>query len=207
MSQVSLLFREKILSIHHLDQHNDFIIGHDPACQIHIDSLAVSARHAKIVYEGDHTYIIQELEDEAPILVNNKKINSSTHLSDGDRISLGKHTLIFTFDERNENHDFREPEPAPKAVVSHGTTGWVQYLNGKKMGKTIQIKQNMTNITDDLEDNIALISNRSDGFYISYLKGEQPPTINSVSIGEKSTRLANNSKIFMGSQEILFYID
>ncbi|MCU7939676.1 MAG: hypothetical protein KZQ64_01135 [gamma proteobacterium symbiont of Bathyaustriella thionipta] len=65
----------------------------------------------------------------------------------------------------------------------------------------------MTNISDEQKANIAMISNRSDGFYISYLKGDQPPTVNNRNIGEKSMHLENNSRISLGSQEVLFYIN
>lgn len=205
MSQVSLLFKDRILSIHHLDQYNDFIIGHAPDCHIHIDSLAVNPQHAKIKYDN-HIYMIEKVGSKSNIIINNKKIESDAHLSDGDQIRLGKHTLVFTFDERNENHEFREPEPIPAADKSKHT-GWIQFLNGHKMGKTIQIKQSMTNITDEKEDNIALISNRSDGFYISHLKGKQSPKVNNARIGEKSASLMTNSRISIGTQEILFYID
>jgi predicted component of type VI protein secretion system len=205
VSQVSLLFKDRILSIHPLNQYNDFVIGHAHDCHIHIDSLAVNPHHAKILYDN-HTYTIEAVEDESDILINNKKIESSTHLSDGDRISLGKHTLIFTFDERNEKHEFREPASAPTSIAKNGT-GWIQYLNGQKLGTTTQIKKNMTNINDNKSDNVALISIRSDGFYVSYLKGKQPPKLNGKSIGDKSTRLTTNSRISLGSQEILFYID
>ncbi|WP_198265706.1 FHA domain-containing protein [sulfur-oxidizing endosymbiont of Gigantopelta aegis] len=204
MSQVSLLFKDRILSVNHLDQNTHFIIGHAPECQIHIDSLAVSPHHARITYE-DRAYTIEELGNETDILINNKKIDTSAVLSDGDQISLGKHTLIFTFDERNENREFREPEPPPVTMKKSGK-GWVQYLNGLRMGKTIQIKKNMTNISDDKAKSVALISNRADGFYISYLKGASPKVNNAV-IGEKSTLLPSNSRISLGSQDILFYIE
>lgn len=207
MSQVSLLFKDRILSVHHLDQYNDFIIGHAPDCHIHIDSLAVKSHHAKILYD-DHAYTIEPLESEADILINNKNIESSVHLSDGDHISLGKHTLLFSFDERNESNEFREPEPEPVPVsVNRHVTGWIQYLNGQQMGTTVQIKKNMTHISDKNAQNVALISNRSDGFYISHLKGKHSPKINNVSIGEKSTKLSSNNRISLGSLEILFYID
>lgn len=200
---MSLLFKDRILSIHQLNQQNDLIIGNAPDCNVRIDSLAVSPRHAKIVYV-DHGYIIEELENQTSLLVNNKKVEFSAKLSDGDHITVGKHTLVFTFDERNESHAYQEP--AATADVNQGT-GWVQYLNGIKMGKTMQIKKSMTHIADAKEENIALISNRSDGFYISYLKGRQPPLVNDASIGEKSVRLESNSRISIGSQELLFYID
>lgn len=203
MSQVSLSFRDRILSIHQLNQHEDFIIGNALDCQIQIDSLAVSPRHAKITY-ADHNYVIEELDNESNILVNNKKVDNCSELSDGDTITVGKHTLVFTFDERNEEYPYKEPVSAPE--IDQGT-GWIQYLNGKKMGTTLQIKQSMANISDAKEENIALISNRNDGFYISYLKGEKPPLVNNASIGEKSARLENNSRITIGSQELLFYIE
>lgn len=209
MSQVSLLFKDRILSIHQLNQFKDFIIGHAADCQIRIDSLAVGSHHARISYD-DRTYWIETLEDELEdkliVQVNNNKIDSLTQLSDSDKISLGKHTLIFTFDERNETHEFREPAPAPVQKDSKGK-GWLQFLNGQKMGKTLQIKKGMTHVSDEQENNIALISNRSDGFYISYLKGKQPPEVNNVSIGEKSAKLTTNSRISLGTQDILFYVD
>ena len=203
MSQVSLLFKERILSIYPLDQHDSFVIGNTADCPIFIDSLAVSPRHARITYTDD-SYLIEELDNESSILINNKKVDSSERLSDGDQISLGKHTLVFSFDERNERHEHREPETVS---IRTNAIGWIQYLNGHNMGKTIQIKKNMSNISDEKENNIAMISNRSDGFYISYLKGDKPPLVNNESIGEKSTQLANNSRISLGSQEILFYIN
>ena len=205
MSQLSLLFKDRILSIHPLHPQDDFIIGNDPKCNIHIDSLAVSPRHAKVIY-AENTYIIEALENESDLLVNNRKIDSSAHLSDGDRINVGKHTLVFSFDERHEEHQIREPEPEPEPVNTHDT-GWVQYLNGSKMGTTMHIKHSMANISDDKEDNVVMISNRPDGFYISYLKGSKPPEVNNISIGDKSTRLEHNSNIIVGTQKLLFYIE
>ena len=203
MSQVSVLFKDRILSVHPLDQHNSFVIGNSPACQIRIDSLAVSPRHAKITY-SDKTYLLEELENESSILINEKKMDSSKHLSNGDHIGLGKHTLIFSFDERSEKIKYREPEFVPE---ENNDIGWMQYLNGDNMGKTIQVKKNIMNISDEQENNIAMISNRSNGFYISHLKGDTPPLVNNKSIGEKSVRLADKSRISLGSQEILFYIN
>ena len=203
MSQVSVLFKDRILSVHPLDQHNSFVIGNSPACQIRIDSLAVSPRHAKITY-NDQTYLLEELENESSIFINKKKLDSSEHLSNGDHIGLGKHTLIFSFDERSEKIKYREPEFVPG---ENNDVAWMQYLNGDNMGKTIQVKKNIMNISDEQENNIAMISNRPSGFYISHLKGDKPPMVNNMSIGKKSVQLADKSRISLGSQEILFYIN
>ncbi|MCP3850703.1 MAG: FHA domain-containing protein [Gammaproteobacteria bacterium] len=206
MSQVSLLFKERILSIHPLHQSGDFTVGHAPDCQIHIDSLAVSSHHAKIHYQ-DRTYIIEPLNSDSEVKINHTKIESSSHLSDGDIISLGKHTLVFSFDERNEAHEVQEPPIFQDASPQGGQTAWLQYLNGLKMGQSIQIKKNVTRINDTMAEHIALISIRSDGFYISYLKGKHSPKVNNIHIGEKSTKLKTNTRILVGSQEMLFFID
>ncbi len=202
MSQVSLLFKNRILSVYQLNQQDEFIIGHSADCNIAIDSLAISPKHAKINY-ADHCYNIEKIDNEAIILINNKKLDSAVHLSDGDSISIGKHTLMFAFDERNE----KNPAPPPETFAEQQPKGWLQYLNGKDMGKSIQIKQKMINVNDENKDNIALISNRTDGFYLSYLKGDKAPELNGISIGEKSIKLDNYSNIAIGSQEILFYLE
>lgn len=205
MLQVSLSFKDRVLSIYTLDRHKSFVIGHHPDCQICIDSLAVSPRHAKITYQ-DKSFVIDKLDDDANILINNKEIESQQHLSDGDQISLGKHTLTFSFNEKSDELEHKEVKTTSESSVDSGT-GWIQYLNGHDMGKTIQIKKNMSNISDHQEKNIAMISHRTDGFYISYLKGDKPPLVNNESIGEKSIQLTNKSKISLGAQDILFYIN
>ncbi len=201
MSQVSLLFKDRILSVYQLNQQDDFIIGHSADCNIPIDSLAINPKHAKISY-AYHGYSIEKIDDDAVILINNKKMDAAVHLSDSDSISIGKHTLLFAFDEHNE-----KSPPRQFTKVIKQPKGCLQYLNGKDMGLSIQIKKNMINISDENEDNIALISNRAGEFYLSYLKGDEVPEVNGISIGEKSTKLDNNSNITIGAQEILFYIE
>ncbi|MCU7836471.1 MAG: FHA domain-containing protein [gamma proteobacterium symbiont of Taylorina sp.] len=203
MSQLSLSFKDRIISVHQLNQANDLIIGHTPDCDFVIDSLAVSPKHAKITF-SDRVYSIETIDSEAIVLINNQNIDTKTPLSDGDDITIGKHNLLFNFDERNKAAPDRKPE---EPAVTKQLNGWLQYLNGSEMGKTKQIRQKMRNIHDEQEDNIALISKRNDGFYISFLKGDEPLRVNSVSIGETSLKLETNSKISIGSQEILFFID
>jgi len=197
VSQISLLFKKRILSVHPLKPNNDFIIGNSEHCQLYIDSLAISPQHAKISYKKPD-YFISPLDNEAVVLINSKKVESSETLSDGDTITIGKHTLHFSFNE--DNGIFQEEKIIPN------DKGWIQYLNGHDMGKTLPITNNAIEISDAAGDNIAMISSRSDGFYLSYLKGEKPPLINNKRIGEKSERLADNSKIVLGSQEVLFYL-
>ena len=202
MSQLSLLFKDRILSIHPLNQNDEMIVGQAPDCQLQIDSLAVSEKHANITYD-DSVYSIEPIDSDSIILINDINISEKTPLSDGDKITIGKHSLVFNFDERNNATEDSEVE----IHFQEQLTGWLQYINGSEMGTTKQIRQKMRNISDEHEDNIALISKREDGFYLSYLKGDEPPKVNNISIGEKSLKLENNSEILIGEQKILFFME
>jgi pSer/pThr/pTyr-binding forkhead associated (FHA) protein len=70
---------------------DEMIIGSDPGCDIHIDSLAVNAFHARVrvVAQG---ITIEDMETKSGISVNGKKVNR-TLLKHGDIILVGKHTL------------------------------------------------------------------------------------------------------------------
>ncbi len=202
MSQLSLLFKDRILSVHPLNKNDEMIVGQASDCQLQIDSLAVSEKHANITYD-DGVYSIEPIDSDSIILINDINISGKTQLSDGDKITIGKHSLVFNFDERNNATEDSDVE----IHFQEQLTGWLQYINGSEMGTTKQIRQKMRNISDEHEDNIALISKREDGFYLSYLKGDEPPKVNDISIGEKSLKLENNSEILIGEQKILFFME
>ncbi len=185
-----------------MDRFATCVIGHEDNCQIHIDSLAVSAYHAKITFENQ-SYYIETIDDESNMLINNRNIIGKIALSDGDEIILGKHKLIFNFDERSDKRDQQSILAPPIFDIG---IGWVQYINGVNMGKTIQIKNSMTTVNNDDESIIAMVSNRADGFYISHLKGEQLTQVKDLEIGDQSSLLMTNSHITLGKQELLFYI-
>ncbi len=202
MSQLSLLFKDRILSVHPLNQNDEMIVGQASDCHLQIDSLAVSEKHAKITYD-DRLYSVEPIDSDSIILINDINISEKTPLSDGDEITIGKHSLVFNFDERNNATEDSEVE----VHFQEQLNGWLQYINGSEMGTTKQIRQKMRNISDEHEENIALISKRADGFYLSYLKGDEPPKVNDISIGEKSLKLENNSEILIGEQKILFFME
>jgi pSer/pThr/pTyr-binding forkhead associated (FHA) protein len=72
-------------------------IGRVNSNDIKIENLAVSRQHAKIV-QGEHHYIIEDLESLNGIFVNDKKVTKGI-LRNKDQISVGKHTLIFIDEE------------------------------------------------------------------------------------------------------------
>jgi len=207
VSQVSLLFKERILSVLHLKQEGNFVIGHTPDSQIHIDSLAVLPQHAQISYK-EPNYIIKPLNDKAKILINGKLIKFEEQeeqiLSNDDNIGIGKHTLHFLFDEiESEEKEEVEKVIAP-IIIPHN--GWVQYLSGKNMGTVIHITPEKSEVSDPKKDNVINITAQSGGYYVSLIKGDATLKTSKTAIGQEPTRLEDDDAILLGSQEVLFYL-
>ncbi len=68
-------------------------IGRSKDNNIVIDNLAVSRNHARIRIEGN-TFFLDDLESANGTFINNRKIDRY-ELNHGDRISIGKHVLVF----------------------------------------------------------------------------------------------------------------
>jgi ABC-type multidrug transport system ATPase subunit/ABC-type multidrug transport system permease subunit len=71
-----------------------FLIGRDPASDIHIDSLAVSWRHALITQQGD-SHQLQDLGSSNGTLVNDRLIRTPVRLRPNDIIRIDKIILLY----------------------------------------------------------------------------------------------------------------
>jgi pSer/pThr/pTyr-binding forkhead associated (FHA) protein/ribosomal protein L40E len=76
-----------------LDQERT-TIGRSPECDIFLDDVTVSRRHAVASRKGGRL----EIEDQGSLngtFVNRKRIESSAALADGDELQIGKYRLTF----------------------------------------------------------------------------------------------------------------
>ena len=69
------------------------LIGRSPECDIFLDDVTVSRRHAEIVREDD-SFTIRDLGSLNGTYVNRKRIESIV-LSDDDEVQIGKYRLTF----------------------------------------------------------------------------------------------------------------
>ena len=69
------------------------LVGRSPECDIFLDDVTVSRRHAEIAREGD-TFTIRDLGSLNGTYVNRKRIES-TVLEDDDEVQIGKYRLTF----------------------------------------------------------------------------------------------------------------
>jgi hypothetical protein len=69
------------------------VIGRSPECEIFLDDVTVSRRHAELAKEGP-TFTIRDLGSLNGTFVNKRRIESAT-LEDDDEVQIGKYRLTF----------------------------------------------------------------------------------------------------------------
>jgi hypothetical protein len=166
--KLTLLFRGKLLKIHHLIE-GDSYIGRDPDCALQIDSLAVEPRHVRLNLQ-DQQLTLYNLCDTGNVLVNHKSV-SEQPLQDGDQIQIGKHTIKLTVDE---SAAALVPPPTPEAApaatpAAPARIGWLQVLSGPHLGRAFPIEPDQHRIGKPGLPS-ALISHADDRYQIVTLE-------------------------------------
>ena len=69
------------------------LIGRSPECDIFLDDVTVSRKHAELVRDGD-TFTISDLGSLNGTFVNKKRIETA-ELEDDDEVQIGKYRLTF----------------------------------------------------------------------------------------------------------------
>ena len=67
-------------------------IGRDPGCELMLDNLGVSRRHAQL-REVEGRYIIEDNNSTNGVYVNGQRITTASQVSSGDEIKIGKFVL------------------------------------------------------------------------------------------------------------------
>ncbi len=197
MSKLTLSFKGKMLKVFQVS-NGEMVIGSDPASQVHIDSLALQPQHASISTQNDVS-VLRDLGSPEGILVNGSKVSEHT-LKDDDQIQIGKHSLQYSFAPTTNE---AETDSFKASVAAAPKSAWLQILTGNNVGKTISLKNNMTNL-GKAGVQTAVIARRGDGYFITHLEGEHSPKVDNVPIGEKSIQLEDGNVIQLGNVKMQF---
>jgi hypothetical protein len=79
---------------HFLPQGERTTIGRSPDCDIFLDDVTVSRKHAVLV-ERNGSFSIEDLGSLNGTYVNRKRIESAANLQSGDEVQIGKYRLSF----------------------------------------------------------------------------------------------------------------
>lgn len=197
MSKLTLSFKGKMLKIFQVSE-GEMVIGSDPASQLQIDSLAVQPRHATITTKNDVS-VLRNLGTPEGLLINGATTREQT-LKDNDQIQIGKHSLLYSFTPTTSENGGGGFKAATKAAPK---SAWLQILSGNNVGKTISLKNNLTNL-GKAGVQTAVIARRGDGYFITHLEGEHSPKVDGVPIGEESRQLKDGNIIQLGNVKMQF---
>jgi hypothetical protein len=112
MAKFVVFYNSELLKTYELDEPV-ISIGRLPENTISIANMGVSRRHVKIEEDTDRSYIISDLNSLNGTYVNGKRIKK-VPLHSGDKISIGKYTILY--EEGGGGHGADVPAPAPETV-------------------------------------------------------------------------------------------
>jgi pSer/pThr/pTyr-binding forkhead associated (FHA) protein len=93
MAKFVVFYNSELLKTYELDEPV-ISIGRLPENTISIANMGVSRRHVKIEEDTDRSYILSDLNSLNGTYINGKRIKKVT-LHDGDKISIGKYTILY----------------------------------------------------------------------------------------------------------------
>jgi pSer/pThr/pTyr-binding forkhead associated (FHA) protein len=96
MAKVIVMIGDRVLREVHVGKQ-PIRIGRDPGNDIHLENPAVSRFHAEI-YRQDHPFFVEDKNSTNGVFVNGSRVSWKSGLKDNDRITVGKHTLVFKMD-------------------------------------------------------------------------------------------------------------
>jgi len=114
MIKLQLKFKDTLIKELIADKE-EVTIGRDPGNNLEIDNLSVSGQHARI-FQGPGQYAIEDLNSTNGTYVNNNRI--MTHLlEDNDEISIGKHTIIVSYESQETKQGYENSRAAQSTYM------------------------------------------------------------------------------------------
>ena len=235
MAKLVLSFNGETQKEYELTQE-ETTIGRKPDNDIHIDNLAVSGRHAKILTILNDSFI-EDLDSTNGTFVNGEKITKHA-LKNGDVILIGKHTLTYQ-SAAEEDGDFEktmiirpdaqgmpETEEADKNIeksigkiaadlASAGTSSKgpgsarLQLMSGANSGKELPLKKILTTLGKPGVQ-VAAITRRPTGYFLIVVdagKEGKTPLVNGEAVGKQAHPLNNGDVIEVAGVKMGFFLD
>jgi sulfur carrier protein ThiS len=153
MAKLELRFEGNFLAEYPLTM-KPLTMGRGQDCDVFIDNLAVSTHHARIVFEDDQ-YVLEDNKSLNGTFVNDIR-TERVQLRDGDKISIGKHTLVVRL------HADARTDATHKKVVAPRLDGTV-VLDTKQRKELLKQPQEARAVADRVTvAHLKVISGRTD---------------------------------------------
>jgi len=227
MPILTLQFKNNKISEHPLEKGKSLTIGRRGSNDVVIENLAVSGYHAKIDSIGDG-FVLTDLQSKNGCYVNDQLVVSHW-LKPGDIVNIGKHTLVFNY-RKGEATPEKEFGPVDQTMLMDGerqrgaqsrpgeeakpkSTGVIAFLSGGE--GEVPLSKKLMKIGKDAASDIhvsgfgvgqtaATISQRPNGYVLSYVGGLSRIKVNGTPIKESVT-LREFDVIDVGSAKLQFF--
>ncbi|MCA3163770.1 MAG: FHA domain-containing protein [Burkholderiales bacterium] len=175
-------------------------LGRKPQNDIVIDNIAVSAEHAVIVTLLNDSFL-EDLGSTNGTFVNGQPVKKH-FLQNGDTIELGKYRLKFIADADMAVQSYRQslaslaetssmqPLPSP----NNETPAVIRLLSGAGIGRELKLTKALTTLGRPGVQ-VAVITRRPQGYYITHVQGIQFPVVNGNTLGAEAHPL-NDRDVF-----------
>ncbi len=175
-------------------------LGRKPQNDIVIDNIAVSAEHAVIVTLLNDSFL-EDLGSTNGTFVNGQPVKKH-FLQNGDTIELGKYRLKFIADADMAVQPYQQslaslaetssmqPLPSP----NNETPAVIRLLSGAAVGRELKLTKALTTLGRPGVQ-VAVITRRPQGYYITHVQGIQFPVVNGNTLGAEAHPL-NDRDVF-----------
>lgn len=208
MPTLALLAEGRPVKAYYIQEGNDILLGQSTSCGIRIDSPDVTSEHAWILCNGNQCQVIA-LNEKYPVLVNQRFITRQP-LKEGDKLEIGDYAFQFytskhvMIDRRARQKSRRASHSGEPKISGAPTSGYVQVLDGKRLGRVIPLDHSLIRLGKK-DGDCAVIARRKEGYFLSHLKGSTPPKVNGTPIGEHSLPLHDGNIIQIGKIRLAFH--
>lgn len=168
-------------------------IGRHPHNDLVIENRAVSGEHALISLHGQDV-LVEDLNSTNGTLVNGQPIKKH-FLQDKDILELAKYKIQFLAEK---------PQVVKKVPAALGVGAvCIKILTGANAGKQLAITKPLTTIGRP-GSQVAVIAQRTDGYYLTHVEGDTTPSINGISIGNEAQSLQDGDVIVVAGTQMGF---
>lgn len=165
-------------------------IGRRPYNDIALDDLTVSGEHAVILDVGG-TRVIKDLNSRNGIYINGASFRSH-RLEHGDLIEVGIYRLRYLIEQRAGNGG----DPA---------AAFLDWLTGAQCGQEQSLERPIVPIGGGSQQ-LAVVSRRRNGHFLTHLEGLAHPLVNGESIGLTSRRLEDGDLVELSGTMLRFRV-
>lgn len=209
MVKFTISLQDKFINAYIFDK-NVIHIGRDKTSDLFINHYSVGPIHAAVTAVGN-AYHIKQIDEEYPVYVNGKKVEHA-RLLNNDIITIAKYKITFNAaryiipEENKTNAQKQSTAWVDKQDETVKTaSAKLQILSGHHIGRVLHISKPITRIGQN-EDNIAIISQHSEGYRISAQHEGADISVNQTPVSTEHTLLNDNDMLIIDNVSMQFFL-